>query len=89
MALEGTYNMDRVGHVHMDPHTRPVEAQVSTYEQAGARALGVLPVLSKNKKGHNYEANIIASCFSANDKVKYNFRRRCGLSDPGTIFNLS
>ena len=54
MDLEGTYNMDRIGHVHVDPHTRPVEAQVSGYEEACTRALGVLPVLSKNMKGHYY-----------------------------------
>ena len=50
----GTHHMDRVGDVHMDPDSRPVEAQVSADEEARARALGVLPVLAKYEKGCDY-----------------------------------
>jgi len=42
--------MDRVGYVHMDPHAGPVEAQVSSDEEARTRALGILPVLWTKKE---------------------------------------
>lgn len=34
----------------MDPDTRPIKAQVGTNKEAGAGALGVLPILSKHKE---------------------------------------
>lgn len=33
----------------MDPDTRPIKSQMGTNKEAGAGALGVLPVLSKEK----------------------------------------
>lgn len=42
--------MNRRGDINMDPDTRPIEAQVGTNKEAGARALRVLPILSKQNK---------------------------------------
>lgn len=41
--------MDRRCDINMDPDTRPIKAQMGTNKEAGAGALGVLPVLSKKK----------------------------------------
>lgn len=44
-----THSMDRRCNVNMDPDTRPIKSQMGTNKEAGAGALGVLPVLSKEK----------------------------------------
>lgn len=49
LAHQSTYSMDRRGDINMDPDTRPIKAQVGTNKEAGAGALGVLPVLSKKR----------------------------------------
>lgn len=41
--------MDRRCNINMDPDTRPIKSQMGTNKEAGAGALGVLPVLSKEK----------------------------------------
>lgn len=45
LAHQGTHSMDRRGDINMDPDTRPIKAQVGANEEAGAGALGILPVL--------------------------------------------
>lgn len=44
-----TYSMDRRCNINMDPDTRPIKSQMGTNKEAGAGALGILPVLSKEK----------------------------------------
>lgn len=44
-----THSMDRRCNINMDPDTRPIKSQMGTNKEAGAGALGVLPVLSKEK----------------------------------------